>query len=234
MSRASCFFLVQYAHGRHRLGDQRAIGILRLAFDEAETSAILQHARLGIELGAVAGADERGRQIDGDDADRLRVQRARRGAERDIEERDDDAAVHRAEAVGEMRLDRQRQARRAFAERLDEDPQVRDERNALLIFAREFNVHMMVAPRSTAIAWPVMCRDASEASSTARPFRSSSLPRRLVGVQSRISSPVVPSVALVILEGKNPGQIALTVMPNWPHSAASARVKLTRPPLVVL
>ena len=70
-----------------------------------------------------------------------------------------------------------------------------------------------------------MWRDASEASSTARPFRSSSLPRRLVGVQSRISSPAVSSVARVIFEGKKPGQIAFTVMPCSPHSAASARVK---------
>src|SRR5436305_8696224 len=117
-----------------------------------------------------------------------------------------------------MRFDRQREPRAAFAERLGEDPEVRDERNALLVFARELDVHMMVAPPSTAIAWPVMCRDASEARSTARPFRSSSLPRRLVGVQSRISSPVVPSVAWVMFDGKKPGQIALTVMPWLPHT----------------
>src|SRR2546426_786018 len=90
------------------------------------------------------------------------------------------------------------------------------------------------APASTAIACPVMWREASEASSTTSPFRSSSLPRRLVGVQSRISSPVVPSVAWVIFEGKKPGQMALTVMPCCPHSAARARVKFTRPPFVVL
>src|SRR5438309_1501337 len=64
--------------------------------------------------------------------------------------------------------------------------------------------HMMVAPPSTAIAWPVICRDASEERSTTRPFRSSSLPSRLVGVQSRISSPVVPSVARVIDEHIDP------------------------------
>src|SRR4051812_4968883 len=162
------------------------------------------------------------------------MQGARRGAQRHVEERHDDAAVHGAQAVGEMRLDRQREPGAAFAERLGQDPEVRDERDLLLVLPRELDLHMMVAPPSTAIAWPVMCREASEARSTASPFRSSSLPRRLVGVQSRISSPVVPSVAWVIFDGKNPGQMAFTVMPNWPHSAASARVKFTRPPLVVL
>src|SRR2546421_10783227 len=111
---------------------------------------------------------------------------------------------------------------------------MRDERDALLVVARELDIHITVAPPSTAMAWPVMCRDASDAKSTARPFRSSSLPRRLVGVQSRINSPVVPSVALVIFDGKKPGQMAFTVMPCCPHSAASARVKFTRPPLLAL
>src|SRR5690349_12692773 len=135
-----------------------------------------------------------------------------------------------------MRRDRHREPRRAFVERLGADLQMLDERDALLVVARELQyvVHMTVAPPSTAIACPVMCRDASEASSTVRPFRSSSLPKRLFGVQSRISSPVVSSVTWVILEGKKPGQIAFTVMPCCPHSAASARVKFTTPPLVAL
>src|SRR3954469_2428939 len=111
---------------------------------------------------------------------------------------------------------------------------MRNERDFLLILAGEVDVHMMVAPPSTAMAWPVIWREASDASSTARPFKSSSLPSRLVGVQSRISSPVVPSVARVILDGKNPGQIAFTLMPWLPHSAARARVKLTSPPFVAL
>src|SRR5262245_54209240 len=165
------------------------------------------------------------------------MKRARRGAQRHIEERHDHAAVHRAEAVGEVRLDRQRQARLALAQRLGEDLEVLNERDFLLVRPRElhrFTAHITVAPPSTAIAWPVMCRDASEARRTTSPFRSSSLPRRLVGVQSRISSPLLSSVARVIFEGKKPGQIAFTVIPYSPHSAASARVKFTRPPLVVL
>src|SRR5687768_13645573 len=133
-----------------------------------------------------------------------------------------------------MGLDRHRQPRRARAELVGLDLEVLEIRNLLLVLARKLDFHTMVAPPSTAIAWPVMWREASEASSTTRPFRSSSLPRRLVGVDSRISSPVVPSVARVIFEGKKPGQIAFTVMPCSPHSAASARVKFTRPPLVAL
>src|SRR4051812_4341893 len=125
--------------------------------------------------------------------------------------------MHRAQAVGEVRLDRQRKLRRAVTQLLGPDLQVRYERDLFLIIPRELQpgvfTHITVAPPSTAIAWPVMWREASEASSTASPFRSSSLPSRFVGVQSRISSPVVPSVALVIRDGKKPGQIAFTVMP---------------------
>src|SRR5207245_8072452 len=154
------------------------------------------------------------------------------------EERQDDPAMDGADAVGEMRLDRQREPRRPLAEGLGENPEVRGEGDAFLVVTREGEPgvagHITLAPPSTAIACPVMWREASEASSTTTPFRSSSFPRRLVGVQSRISSPVVPSVAWVIFEGKNPGQMALTVMPCCPHSAARARVKFTRPPFVVL
>src|SRR6185503_15181747 len=148
----------------------------------------------------------------------------------------DHAAVRRAQAVGEVLRQRHRQSRRALAERLGGEPQMDHERDLALVLAREFEraAHITLAPPSTAIAWPVMWREASEASSTTRPFRSSSLPRRLLGVQSRISSPVASSVARVIREGKNPGQMAFTVMPCSPHSAARARVKFTRPPLVVL
>ena len=39
---------------------------------------------------------------------------------------------------------------------------------------------------------------------------------------------------MVILLGKNPGQMALTVMLYLPHSAASVRVKLITAPLEVL
>ena len=71
----------------------------------------------------------------------------------------------------------------------------------------------MVAPPSTTSVWPVMCAPASEASSTVAPFRSWSLPTRPVGVLSMIICRSLPRVALVIFEGKKPGQMAFTVMP---------------------
>jgi len=97
--------------------------------------------------------------------------------------------------------------------------------------------HSVFRARTLDATWPVeekaagleralerLCREASEARSTTRPFRSSSLPSRLVGVQSRISSPVVPSVARVIFEGKNPGQMAFTLTLWRAHSSAMQRV----------
>src|SRR5256885_1008477 len=230
--------LQSYSHGGNRLGYQRAVLVLRLALDEDHAAAVLQHPRLGTQPCAAPAADEGSAHVDGDHAQGIWMKRARRGAQRDVEERHDHAAVERADAVGEMGLDRQREPCAPLAERLGEDLEVRDEGNALLVVAREGEpgvaAHITLAPPSTAIACPVMWREASEASSTTSPFRSSSFPRRLVGVQSRISSPVVPSVAWVIFEGKKPGQMALTVMPCCPHSAARARVKFTRPPFVVL
>src|SRR5882672_4236496 len=225
--------LQSYSHGGNRLGHQRAVLVLCLALDEDHAAAVLQHAGLGEQPRPAAAADEGGAQVDGDHPQGVRMKRARRGAQRDVEKRQDDAAVDGADAVGEMGLDRQREPRASLAERLGEDLQVRDEGDALLVVAREGEPgvagHITLAPPSTAIACPVMWREASEASSTTSPFRSSLFPRRLVGVQSRISSPVVPSVAWVIFEGKKPGQMALTVMPCCPHSAARARVKFTRP-----
>src|SRR3989441_3832289 len=230
--------LQSYSHGGNRLGYQRAVLVLRLTLDEDHAAAVLQHPRLGEQPCPAAAADEGGAHVDGDHAQGIRMKRARRGAQRHVEERQDDAAVDGADAVGEMGLDRQREPRGSLAERLGEDLEVRDEGDALLVVAREgepgVTGHITLAPPSTAIACPVMWREASEASSTTSPFRSSSFPRRLVGVQSRISSPVVSIVAWVIFEGKKPGQMALTVMPCWPHSAASARGKFTRPPFVVL
>src|SRR5205807_2960745 len=230
--------LQSYSYRGDRFGHQRTVLVLRLTLDENHVAAVLQHAGLGEQPRPAAPADEGGAHVDGDHAQGIRVKRARRGAQRDVEERHDYAAVDGADAVGEVRLDRQRELRAPLAERLGEDLEVRDEGNALLVVARESELgvagHITLAPPSTAIACPVMWREASEASSTTSPFRSSSLPRRLVGVPSRISSPVVPSVAWVIFEGKKPGQMALTVMPCCPHSAARARVKFTRPPFVVL
>src|SRR5687768_18544261 len=92
-----------------------------------------------------------------------------------------------------MGLDRHRQPRRARAELVGLDLEVLEIRNPLLVLARKLDFHTMVAPPSTAIAWPVMWREASEASSTARPFRSSSFPslrlgrseERRVGKESR-------------------------------------------------
>src|SRR5205807_3368509 len=86
------------------------------------------------------------------------------------------AAVDGADAVGEMGLDRQREPRASLAERLGEDLEVRDEGNALLVVAGEGELgvatHITLAPPSTAIACPVIWREASEASSTTSPFRS--------------------------------------------------------------
>src|SRR5262245_53500520 len=231
-----CYLFVLEANSdrRYGLGDQRAILVLRLGLDEAHATPILENARVGREALAGRAADERAAEVDRDHADRLRVQRAGRGAQRDVEQRHDDAAVRGAEAVGELRLDRQREPRRALAERVGLDFQVLDEGNFLLVFPREVDVHTMVIPPSTAIACPVMCRPASEASSTARPFRSSSLPRRRFGVRSTIAADILSNVARVIFDGKNPGQIAFTVMPCTPHSAASWRVRPTTPCLVAV
>ena len=71
-------------------------------------------------------------------------------------ERHDDAAVRGAEAVGEMALDWQREPRSALAQLVGLDPQVLQERDLLLVFAGELEVHTIVAPPSTAIACPVM------------------------------------------------------------------------------
>ena len=80
-----------------------------------------------------------------------------------------------------------------------------------------------------------MCLPAAEANSSAAPFRSSSSPMRRSGAcAASFFSPMVCSVLAVILLGKKPGAMALTVMPCSPHSAASARVKLTTAPLLVL
>ncbi|MNC93059.1 hypothetical protein D3C83_96010 [compost metagenome] len=65
------------------------------------------------------------------------MQGARRRAQRHVEQRHDHPAVHRAEAVGELRLHRQRELRRAFAELLGQDLQVLDERDLLLVVPRK-------------------------------------------------------------------------------------------------
>ena len=57
---------------------------------------------------------------------------------------------------------------------------------------------------------------------------------RLSGALSATSSPSISMIPLVILVGKKPGAIALTLMLYCAHSAASARVKLITPPLLVL
>src|SRR5512140_2462211 len=94
---------------------------------------------------------------------------------------------------------------------------------------------MTLTPPSTASHWPVMCLPASEANNSVTPFRSSSSPRRCSGAcAARLASPSCFSVYSVILLGKKPGQIALTVMLYLPHSHPSARVKLTTAPLDVL
>src|SRR6185503_10275506 len=89
------------------------------------------------------------------------------------------------------------------------------------------------APPSTAMIWPVMWRAAPLASSTTRPSRSAGSPSWRSGVSALTRGPILSSRPCDIFEGMKPGQMALTVMPNWPHSPASARVKFTRPPLLV-
>ena len=135
---APLFFLQPHPDGGDGFRHQRAVLVLRLRFDEAHATPVLEHARFGEQPRAARAADERSAQVDGDHADRVRVQRARRGAQRHVEQRHDHAAVRGAEAVGELRLDRQRQARRAFAELVGLDLEVLQERDALLVVAREF------------------------------------------------------------------------------------------------
>src|SRR5690606_17486024 len=100
---------------------------------------------------------------------------------------------------------------------------------------RRLRAHTAVYPPSTASTWPVMCAPASEANSRAAPLRSSSPPSRRSGaLPISASSPSAPITPWLIFEGKKPGAIALTVMPRPPHSAASARVRLTTAPLEAL
>src|SRR6267378_2370529 len=147
--------LQSYSHGGNRLGHQRAVLVLRLALDENHAAAVLQHAGLGEQPCPAAAADEGGAHVDGDHAQGIRMKRARRGAQRDVEERHDHAAVDGADAVGEMGLDRQREPRASLAERLGEGLEVRDERNALLVVAREGEpgvaAHITLAPPLTAM-----------------------------------------------------------------------------------
>src|SRR6267378_5796876 len=154
------FLLQSYPYRGNRLGDQRAVLVFRLALDEDHAAAVLQHPRFGEQPCPTAAADEGGAQVDGDHAQGVRMKRARRRAQRDVEQRHDYAAVDGADAVGEMGLDRQREPRASLAERLGEDLEVRDERNALLVVAREGEpgvaAHITLAPPSTAIACPVM------------------------------------------------------------------------------
>src|SRR3990172_13115294 len=86
-------------------------------------------------------------------------------------------------------------------------------------------------PPSTGITVPVMKSEASEASSTVRPFRSFSLPRRLSGVCSRMYFPALSIIPWDILLGNTPGAIAFTWMLYLPHSHASDFVKLMTPAL---
>src|SRR5665647_1818767 len=104
-------------------------------------------------------------------------------------------------------------------------------------FARSLTYPPVITltPPSTASHWPVMCLPAADAYNTHKPLRSSSSPRRLRGApEANFSSPTALSVPMVILLGKKPGQMALTVMLYLPHSTASARVKLMTAPLEVL
>ncbi|MNO03239.1 hypothetical protein D3C81_2238810 [compost metagenome] len=80
-----------------------------------------------------------------------------------------------------------------------------------------------------------MCLPASEAYNSVMPLRSSSSPRRRSGAWDAIfSSPMLSISTVAILVLKKPGQIAFTLMPCTPHSAARARVKLMTAPLEVL
>ena len=91
---------------------------------------------------------------------------------------------------------------------------VRYRGHSLLEMSEPSGATNALTPPSTATYWPVMCLPASDASSTLRPLRSSSSPRRLSGAWARsLSSPSACSRPLVILLGKKPGQMALTRMP---------------------
>ncbi len=76
--------------------------------------------------------------------------------------------------------------------------------------------------------------EASEAKNTAAPFRSSAPPNRPRGIFSSNAPPCFASTAFDISLGNQPGASALTRMPREPHFEARSRVKVIRPPLLVL
>src|ERR1035437_5948832 len=69
-----------------------------------------------------------------------------------------------------------------------------------------------LTPPSTARHCPVMWRDASLARNTTAPFKSSSPPMRCNGVLAITTSAIFSSKPADICDGKNPGQMALTLM----------------------
>src|SRR5438128_3841075 len=99
---------------------------------------------------------------------------------------------------------------------------------------RALHGYLAVTPPSAAMIWPVMNAQASEANNATRPFKSSGPPTRLSGALFATSSPIIAMTPWVILVGKNPGAMAFTLMLYCAHSTASARVKFTTPPFVVL
>src|SRR6266851_305114 len=153
----------------------------------------------------------------------MTICRPRRRAHRDIEQGKKNATVREFPAVGQFVANLNRHHGTSLLPVLGAGTQQLEKRN----FATE-------EPPSTTMYCPVMCRDASEARSAIVPFRSSGPPNRRSGVAATILSSIFSSNPRVIFEGKNPGQMAFTLMLYWPHSAANARVKLIAAALLVL
>src|SRR5207302_7274384 len=91
-----------------------------------------------------------------------------------------------------------------------------------------------VAPPSTTSTCPVTKSLAGLARNTAAPFRSSSPPRRPIGMVLRIASPRCSISHCVIRLGKNPGAMAFTVIRCRAHFTARSRVKAITAPLLAL
>jgi hypothetical protein len=101
---------------------------VHLALAEGDRVAYVQAASLGREL-AARDTDEGGLHLDGDDAERIRVEGARRERHRDVQQRHDGAAVGDVEAVHEIRAHFQHQHRAAVVLLHDLDAEMIRERD---------------------------------------------------------------------------------------------------------
>src|SRR3972149_4889649 len=229
---AALFLLAQQLEGADRLGQDAAFGVARLGLAERGRAARVQHPALGSEV-ALDGAEKADAHVHGEHAGSDVVVASHRHAHHQVEHGHEHATVRGVPAVREFGpvLERHDGAHAAL---LDQPyAQVPDEGKGDAELGAGAH-QTTLEPPSTATIWPVMWREASEASSTAMPLRSCSSPRRASGVRAITFGPTSSRKLRVIFEGKKPGATAFTVILYSPPSPASARVKFTRPPLVVL